>query len=1095
MTQCTVTETEQLSFCHMNIQSLLAGVNTALHIPSQESKLDDIYTKFVLENNYQIIALTETWLNNSHQDYLVELENYNIFRRDRLTGRGGGVLVYVKCGVPCIRRIDLEPAQLELLCLEIKFGNSTILLCTCYRPPGQSSEDINTFLDELQQTIDSVMRLQPDGLILVGDFNDRCVLFDEDHNNSELGNRLRDLIIANNLYQLIDKPTHFTQHSAYILDLIIVDCPGYVTEHGLLDSICNLHHLPVYSKLSIQRAKRKTIHREVWHYNNGDYTSLNAALINYNWDGLFESAQNIDVLAELVCDKILEISKEYIPVRNITVRAKDKPWINFQFRKLIRLRNRWSGIYKRTCSVTHKIIRNMYRSRVKNEYKRLKREYFDKQLDLLNNPDVNCKTFWNIVKTLYGSKVKRSVPTLIDNDNQYTTDSEKAELLNTYFASQSHLDPPPSNYSLPNLTYITESRISDIYVTPDDVLDILGSLPVNKASGPDKISNRLLRHTAPGICHPLSRLFNTCMQNSHFPSSWKQANLAAIYKKNEDYIKENYRPISLLSCLSKINERLIFNELYEYCVSKDIFNKHNSGFKKLDGTVNQLINITHSLYSGLDNGYDMCMIFLDVSKAFDKVYHQGLLFKLEQIGVSGNLLRWFESYLINRSCRVLLNGTTSRWLSTNAGVPQGSILGPLLFLIYTNDIVENIESSIYLFADDTSLLHPIDDPIQSYELLNRDLKTLVDWAHQWRVTFNPSKTEYMLFSYKNQPPTTQTLYLGNSEIKQVHSHTHLGLTFDTKLTWKKHVERINKKALHRLGNIRRIRYLIPRLTSLNLYKTLVRPILEYADVVFDNMSATLQQKLDSTQREALVITTGAYRRTPTQNLYDDTGLERLTNRRYQHRLSMYYKMVNNLVPTQLRNCLPPLVGRNANYNLRQGIPHRRIVPFTRTARFANSFIPKTTNDWNNLSNHVISSPSISCFKQSIKGNFGTENLHYLYNSAPGKSGINHTRMRLGLSALKYQLHSFGIIDNPTCDFCHLANETAVHYFLQCPMFAMPRISFIVSITDVVPFQLLSQLSDQGLTDLALKGSSHLTKSVNLELFKNVQRYIFETSRF
>ena len=257
MTNNNVTETEQLSFCHMNIQSLLAGVNTALHIPSQESKLDDIYTKLVLENNYHIIALTETWLNNSHSDNSIELENYNIFRRDRPIGRGGGVLVYINCNLPCIRRTDIEPVQLELLCLEIKFGNSTIIFCTCYRPPGQSGEDIDVFFDELQQTIDSITRLQPDGLILVGDFNDRCVLFNEDHSNSELGNRLRDLIIANNLYQLIDKPTHFTHHSAYILDLIIVDCPGYVTEYGLLDQMCNLHHLPVYSKLSILKIKQK----------------------------------------------------------------------------------------------------------------------------------------------------------------------------------------------------------------------------------------------------------------------------------------------------------------------------------------------------------------------------------------------------------------------------------------------------------------------------------------------------------------------------------------------------------------------------------------------------------------------------------------------------------------------------------------------------------------------------------------------------------------------------------------------------------------------------------------------------------------------
>ena len=1088
-------EINHLSFCHVNVQSLLAGVNTALHIPSQDSKLDEIYTRLILEHKFQVIALTETWLNSNHSDDQIFLDDYNIFRRDRTTGRGGGVLTYIHHDIPCVRRADLEPAQTEMLCIEIKYGQSIVIFCTCYRPPGQNVEQVNEFFNELQQCIDSFLRLRPDCIILVGDFNDRCVVFDEDHVNSELGNRLRDMVIGNNFYQLINDATHYTERSAYILDLVIVDCPGYVMEHGVLDSICNLHHRPVYCKLSLSKSKQKTLRREVWHYNNGDFVALNCAINQYDWDDLFSSSSNLNELTSQICDKILELSQQFIPVRLITKRSKDKPWITFQFRKLIRLRNRWSRTYNRTCLEQHRITRNWYRSKVKYEFRRLKKEYFERQLLLLNNPDLCCKTFWRIAKTLYGNKMKKSVPTLLENGRQYSSDKEKVDLLNSYFASQSTLEAPSQDFSLPIFNYATEARINTINVSPEDVQKVLCSLPVNKASGPDNISNKLLKNVAPSICFPLSRLFNLCMRNSHFPDIWKVSNITPIYKKDEDYIKEHYRPISLLSCVSKVNERLVFEELYDYCISNDILNKCNSGFKKFDGTVNQLIDITHNLYSGLDKGFDMCMVFLDVSKAFDKVYHKGLIYKLRQIGVTGDLLGWLESYLNNRYCRVVLNGTSSSLLATNAGVPQGSILGPLLFLIYINDIVKNIESKIYIFADDTSLLQLIDDPVLSYDLLNRDLDRLLQWSKQWRVTFNANKTEYMLFSYKNHQIPTPELYLGTSAIKKVHSHTHLGLTFDSKLTWKSHVERISKKASQRLGNVKRIRHLIPRKTSLNLFKTLVRPIIEYADVVFDNMSIELQQKLDGIQREALIMTTGAYRRTPTENLYSDTGLERLSDRRYQHRLAVYYKMVNNISPAYLSNNLPPLSRQNTNYNFRQFGQHKRIVPFARTTRLATSFIVKTSIDWNNLNDNTASCPTLPSFKRCLKQKFVVHSLFCVYNSEPGLSGIHHTRLRLGLSALKQQLFHFGIIQNPTCEHCYLADESVYHYFLECPTFAAYRIHLMVSLINILPFELFSTLSEQELIDILLYGSNLLTKDINLKLFQCVCKFISNTGRF
>ncbi len=236
------------------------------------------------------------------------------------------------------------------------------------------------------------------------------------------------------------------------------------------------------------------------------------------------------------------------------------------------------------------------------------------------------------------------------------------------------------------------------------------------------------------------------MNLSYFPDKWKESNLSPVYKKSLKHCKSNYRPISLLCCVSKIMGRIVFNGLYKFFKDNNILTDRNSGFKERDSTINQLIHLCDNIYHGLDKSRDICLIFLDVSKAFDKVYHPALIHKLESYGIEGDLLHWIESYLDGRKQRVVINGLSSKWNTINASVPQGSILGPLLFLIYVNDLVDDLITTPYLFADDTSLFMEIDpaDHFITFDQMNRDLQVLSDWARLWRVTFNASKTVYMI---------------------------------------------------------------------------------------------------------------------------------------------------------------------------------------------------------------------------------------------------------------------------------------------------------------------------------------------------------------
>ncbi len=244
-------------------------------------------------------------------------------------------------------------------------------------------------------------------------------------------------------------------------------------------------------------------------------------------------------------------------------------------------------------------------------------------------------------------------------------------------------------------------------------------------------------------------------------------------------------------------ERIVYNALYNFFKVNGLLSERNSGFKEKDSTINQLVHLCHQIYQGLDNAKDICLVFLDVSKAFDKGYHPALLHKLERMGVSGNLLTWLGSYLSGRKQTVVINGVCSESKSINASVPQGSILGPLLFLAYINDLVDDLETTPYLFADDT----------------------LDKWAAQWRVTFNASKTVYMIVSNRRNV-VYPNLKLSGVNLTRVYDHKHLGMVFSHDMKWGAHIDSILQKAFNRLNGIRRIKSIVPRSIRESLYKAL-----------------------------------------------------------------------------------------------------------------------------------------------------------------------------------------------------------------------------------------------------------------------------------
>ena len=321
------------------------------------------------------------------------------------------------------------------------------------------------------------------------------------------------------------------------------------------------------------------------------------------------------------------------------------------------------------------------------------------------------------------------IPQLFHKNRFIIDFKEKADLFNSFFSKQCSL--VTNNSKLPTSpSYLTDKRLSISTFSAEDIGKIIRSLNPNKAHGLDNLSIRMLKLCCDAICEPLHMVFNQVLISGSFPFDWKKASIVSIHKKGDQQTLQNYRPVFLLPICGKIFERFSFNEMFRFFLDNKLITTNQSGFKLDDSCISQLLSITHEIYKSFDDGLEVRSVFLDISKAFDKVWHEGVIFKLEQNGISGDLLNILTDFLSNRKQRVVLNDHVSTWTSVNVGVLQGSILGPLLFLIYINDLSDNLSSNVKLFADDTSLFSVIHDINVSAGELNGDLKKFSEWAFQ-----------------------------------------------------------------------------------------------------------------------------------------------------------------------------------------------------------------------------------------------------------------------------------------------------------------------------------------------------------------------------
>ena len=636
-------------------------------------------------------------------------------------------------------------------------------------------------------------------------------------------------------------------------------------------------------------------------------------------------------------ETLLSIFTNNIPNQVIKCNDKDPPWISSEIKTAIKRKQR---VYKKFLLRGKRQedlnLVKVAQYEASKMIQKAKEDYYLKIGHKLSDPGFGIKTYWSVLNRLINKKKSLNIPPLLENGLFVTNPLSKANILNDFFVEQCSIIITGS--TLPTFQPRHTSFLQNVDIGRDGVLKIIRALDSKKAHGCDEVSIAMIKICDVSIVEPLCMIYEKCLESGVYPSIWKRANIIPVHKKSSRHCKKNYRPISLLPIFGKIFEKIIFDSVYRHLCDNNVLTPHQSGFRPGDSTVNQLLSITQKIYTAFEATptKETRAVFLDLSKAFDRVWHEGLLYKLEFYGISGNLLSLISNFLTNREQRVVLNGKSSEWRRISVGVPQGSVLGPLFFLVYINDIVENVNSDIKLFADDTSLFSVVQNVTRSADELNGDLERVRLWAWQWKMQFNAEKTEEVIFSTKRKKPNHPALMLGGDEVVRKTEHKHLGMILDDSLNFKSHVKEAIVKARRGIGLVRYLSKYVSKHVLNQIYKLYVRPHLDYGDIVYHKYDPEMRQditkRLEQTQYSAALAVTGAWRGTSRQRLLEELGWESLYQRRWYRRMCHFFSLKKTRAPAYLFDEIP--VERNVSYSLRC---QREYQPAGRTARFASTY--------------------------------------------------------------------------------------------------------------------------------------------------------------
>ena len=604
------------------------------------------------------------------------------------------------------------------------------------------------------------------------------------------------------------------------------------------------------------------------------------------------------------------LSHKHAPVKKRSRKEskfKEKPWINSKIQKMMRIRDKILLKLKKKPTDDNLNLYKKFRNRVSNVIKESKSRYFH---NYFSSNSQNMKQLWSGIKSIisHKSSTSSSINKIQDKDGNVTIDSSKiSNIFNDFFVNVADeiTKTIPKTPKSP-LDYLSNRTSNSLFLTPVtfiEVNDLIKVLNPSKSVGPNSIPIKLLKIIGPSVSPILALLVNQSFQNGIFPDKLKIAKVITLFKKGNPELPSNYRPISLLPIFSKIFEKLMYRRLYRFLEIHDVLFSLQFGFQENHSIDHALVSLTETVKNTLDNKRFGCGIFIDLQKAFDTVNHKILLSKLEHYGVRGCALEWFRSYLSDRKQYVSVNGSNSNLLSIACGVPQGSVLGPLLFLIYINDLPSSSKKlNFYLFADDTNIYCESSDLSNLIKIVNRELRSVKKWLDANKLSLNIDKTNFIIFhSSSSSVPSDAVVKIGKKHIKRVKFVKFLGLLLDEHLSWKYNLSELSKKLARTCGIFFRIRNLLPLDVLLCLYNALFLSFLQYGLIVWGGTYASYIEPIFKLQKKAVRAISFQSRLSPSLPIFKDLKLLKLSEI-FELRLSTFvFDSVNKTSPSCFHN--------------------------------------------------------------------------------------------------------------------------------------------------------------------------------------------------
>ena len=816
-----------------------------------------------------------------------------------------------------------------------------MVICNLYRPP---TGDFAKVIEHLNGCL-ATFNLGKLDIFILGDMNVNYL-----NKKSPNYKKLDFFVRSNGLTQCISTTTRITDKTKSLIDLVISNSK-FIKAAGTLEHHIS-DHQPIYVIHKKSRDQRQSAEFRGRSY-KFDKTVFQNMLSKVDWDKFYD-LKDPDIVWEFLLTQITSILDKICPIRTFHIKNYRPDWMTTDLIEQLKDRDYFYKKPKRTGDKDAWNIAKFLRNSTNGNIRQAKRDFILKELKHNEN---NAKKFWKTIKTVLptGNDGLNNDIMLKLGDNKIDRNNV-ASFINSFFINVGKLDKSgvPSKRTLSDDINPHEDMIPYYLqeVMEREVFNVVKSINVSKSSGIDNISSLVIKTAFECLIPEITHMYNLSICTAKFPNTWKKALVVPIPKKGDLTRVQNYRPISLLPLPGKVMEKLIHQHLSTYLENNSLLAKEQHGFRKAHSTVHSIAQLTNYIYKRLDEKSPTLAVFIDFKKAFDCVQHPVLLDKLKTMNLDVSMTNWIDSYLTCRQQRVFANGSYSSYQDIMQGVPQGSVLGPLFYIIYANDLADIVKNcKIAMYADDTVIYISSRNFEVSVRKMQEDINSLSQWCNENGITANVEKTKVMVFGSNNSLAKIPQFEIKFADValQAVTSYTYLGIHLDNKLTYNLYVNRIVSSFTAKLKRFRRMRGFLSAKAALMVYKGMLLPVLEYGDIFLTGTSAANRKKLQILQNKGLRCALNRDSDSNVGDLHRDANLLRLKFRRELHILNYMYDFALDEGNHRAKSKLS-IRTRSSNKLLLK-------IKRPRTEKFKKSLAYRGPKKWNGLSEGYHHTPS------------------------------------------------------------------------------------------------------------------------------------------